>query len=163
MKAMDWTVLDDRSRYHDLTLFGIYVIIDDDVTELYGVVESDSEEIKHDQELESYLIGTNSNVSPQLMARTKQTARKTDNKGQLPSQSSSSQALATFPNRRSPRFLDSDSDLERAANMFGVSGRSPGAWILNQRVSCTGYQATSHTIQFFIGIASQITSSKFAC
>ena len=88
-------------------------------------MESDSEEIKHDQELESYLIGTNSNVSPQSMARTKQTARKTDNKGQLPSQSSSGQALATFPNRRSPRFLDSDSDLERAANMFGVSGQSP--------------------------------------
>ena len=59
------------------------------------------------------------------MARTKQTARKTDNKGQLPSQSSSGQTLATFPNRRSPRFLDSDSDLERAANMFGVRGQSP--------------------------------------
>ena len=43
-------VPDDRSRYHDLTLFGICVIIDDDVTELYGVVESDNEEIKHDQE-----------------------------------------------------------------------------------------------------------------
>ena len=125
MKAMDWTVLDDRSRYHDLTLFGIYVIVDDDVTKLYGVVESDNEEIKHDQELESYLIGTNSNVSPQSMARTKQTARKTDKKRQLPSQSNSSQTLATFPNRRSPRFLDSDSDLERAANMFGGRGQSP--------------------------------------
>ena len=88
-------------------------------------MESDNEEIKHDQELESYLVGTNSNVSPQSMARTKQMARKTDNKGQLPSQSSSSQSLATFLNRRSPRFLDSDSDLERAANMFGISGQSP--------------------------------------
>ena len=136
MKAMDWTVLDDRSRYHDLTLFGIYVIVDDDVTKLYGVVESDSEEIKHDQELESYLIGTNSNVSPQSMAQTKQTARKTDKKGQLPSQSSSGQTLATFPNRRSPRFLDSDSDLERAANMFGVRGQSPA-----RRSSTTGSPA----------------------
>ena len=54
------------------------------------------------------------------MARTKQTARKSDSKGQIPSQSSSGHMLATFPNRRSPRFLDSDSDLERAANMFGV-------------------------------------------
>ena len=88
-------------------------------------MESDNEEIKHDQELESYLVGTNSNVSPQSMARTKQMARKTDNKGQLPSQSSSSQSLATFLNRRSPRFLDSDWDLERAANMFGISGQSP--------------------------------------
>ena len=54
------------------------------------------------------------------MARTKQTARKSDSKGQIPLQSSSGHMLATFPNRRSPRFLDSDSDLERAANMFGV-------------------------------------------
>ena len=55
------------------------------------------------------------------MARTKQTARKSDSKGQIPSQSSSGHTLATFPNRRSPRFLDSDSDLERAANMFSVN------------------------------------------
>ena len=76
--------------------------------------------------LESYLVETNPNVFPQSMARTKQTARKTDNKGNLPSQSSGSQSLATFPNRRSPRFLDSDSDLERAANMFGLNtGQSP--------------------------------------
>ena len=114
-------VPDDRSRYHDLTLFGICVIVDDDVTELYGVVESDNEEIKHDQDLESYLVETNPNVFPQSMARTKQTARKTDNKGKLPSQSSGGQSLATFANRRSPRFLDSDSDLERAANMFGIN------------------------------------------
>ena len=120
-------VPDDRSRYHDLTLFGICVIIDDDVTELYGVVESDSEEIKHDQDLESYLVETNPNVFPQSMARTKQTARKTDNKGKLPSQSSGSQTLATFANRRSPRFLDSDSDLERVANMFGINTRQSPA------------------------------------
>ena len=54
------------------------------------------------------------------MAHTKQTVRKSDSKGQIPSQSSSGHTLATFPNRRSPRFLDSDSDLERAANMFCV-------------------------------------------
>ena len=44
-------------------------------------------------------------------------------KGNLPSQSSGGQTLATFANRRSPRFLDSDSDLERAANMFGINTR----------------------------------------
>ena len=55
------------------------------------------------------------------MACTKQTARKSDSKGQIPSQSNSGHTLATFPNRWSPRFLDSDSDLERAANMFGVN------------------------------------------
>ena len=108
-------------------MFGICVIVDDDVTELYGVVESDNEEIKHDQDLESYLVETNPNVFPQLMARTKQTARKTDNKGKLPSQSSGGQTLATFANRRSPRFLDSDSDLERAANMFGINTRQSPA------------------------------------
>ena len=86
-------------------------------------MESDNEEIKHDQDLESYLVETNPNVFPQSMARTKQTARKTDNKGKLPSQSSSGQTLATFANRRSPRFLDLDSDLERAANMFGINTR----------------------------------------
>ena len=51
---MDQMVLDDRSRYHDLTLFGICVFVKDDVTELYGVVESDYEEIKHDQGLENF-------------------------------------------------------------------------------------------------------------
>ena len=55
------------------------------------------------------------------MACTKQMARKSDNKGRLPSQSCSGHTLATFANRHSPRFLDSDSDIERAANMFGVS------------------------------------------
>ena len=74
-------VPDDRSRYHDLTLFGICVIVDDDVTELYGVVESDNEEIKSDQDLESYLVEANPNVFPQSMARTKQTARKLTTKG----------------------------------------------------------------------------------
>ena len=73
-------------------------------------MESDNEEIQHDQDLESYLVETNPNVFPQSMARTKQTARKTDNKGKLPSQSGGGQTLATFANRRSPRFLDSDSD-----------------------------------------------------
>ena len=57
------------------------------------------------------------------MARTKQTVRKSDSNGQLPSQSSGSHQLATFANRRSPRFLDSDSDIEWAASMFGVTPR----------------------------------------
>ena len=45
----------------------------------------------------------------------------------MPSQSSGGQTLATFANRRSPRFLDSDSDLERAANMFGINTRQSPA------------------------------------
>ena len=124
-KGMDQIAPDNRSRYEDLTLFGVCVVVNDDITELYGVVDSESDNSETDQEiaLENYLTQTNSNVSLQSMARTKQTARKTDNKGQLSSQSSGSHTLATFTNHWSPRFLDSDSDLERAANMFGVNPR----------------------------------------
>ena len=132
---MDRIVPDDRSRYHDLTLFGICVIVDDDVTELYGVVESesDNEEIKYEQDLESYLIGTNSNVSPQSMARTKQTARKTNEKGvipamttgniptqNLPLKSPRGLPLAVIQPRRSKRLYESDSELEQAANLYSV-------------------------------------------
>ena len=124
---MDQIVPDDRSKYEDLTLFSVSVVVNDDVTELYGVVdsESDDNEAEREKALENYLTQTNYNVSSQSMARTKQTARKSDSKGQIPSQSSSGHTLATFPNCRSPRFLDSDSDLERAANMFGVKYQSP--------------------------------------
>ena len=122
---MDQIVLDHRSRYEDLTLFGVCVVVNNDVTELYIVVDSESDNSETEQEiaLENYLTQTNSNVSSQSMARTKQTARKTDNKGQLSSQSSSGHTLATFANRWSLRFLDSDSDIEWAANMFGVNPR----------------------------------------
>ena len=125
LKGMDQIVPDDRSRYEDLTLFSVCVVVNDDVTELYGVVdsESDNDEVEREVGLENYLTQTNSNVSPQSMARTKQMARKSDSKGQLPSQSSSSYTLATFANRQSPRFLDSDSDIERVASMFGVTPR----------------------------------------
>ena len=122
---MDQIVPDDRSRYEDLTLFGVCVVVNDDVTELYGVVdsESDNDEVKREVELENYLTQTNSNVSSQSMAHTKQKARKSDSKGQLPSQSSSGHTLATFANQWSPRFLDSDSDIEWVASMFRVIPR----------------------------------------
>ena len=104
LKGMDQIIPDDRSRYEDLTLFSVCVVVNDDVTELYGVVdsESDNDEVESEVGLENYLTQTNSNVSPQSMARTKQTARKSDSKGQLPSQSSGGHTLATFANRRSP-------------------------------------------------------------
>ena len=122
---MDQIVLDDRLKYEELTLFGVCVVVNDDVTELYGVVdsESDNDEVKREVELENYLTQTNSSVSSQSMACTKQMVRKSDSKGQLPSQSSGGHTLATFANQQSPRFLDSDSDIERAANMFGVNPR----------------------------------------
>ena len=119
---MDQIVPDERPKYEDLTLFNVSVVVNDDVTELYGVVdsESDDNETEWDKALENYLTQTNYNVSSQSIARTKQTVRKSDSKGQIPSQSSSGHTLATFPNCQSPRFLDSDLDPERAANMFGV-------------------------------------------
>ena len=106
-------------------MFSVCVVVNDDVTELYGVVdsESDNDEVESEVGLENYLTQTNSNVSPQSMAWTKQMVRKSDSKGQLPSQSSGGHQLATFANRRSPRFLDSDSDIEWAASMFGVTPR----------------------------------------
>ena len=46
--------------------------------------ESDNDELKQDQELESYLTETNPTVSPQSIARMKQTARKSNEKGVIP-------------------------------------------------------------------------------
>ena len=82
LKGMDQIVPDDRWRYEDLTLFGVCVVVNDDVTELYGVVDSESDnvEVKGEVELENYLTQTNSNVSSQSLARTKQMARKSDSK-----------------------------------------------------------------------------------
>ena len=104
LKGMDQIVPDDRLRYEDLTLFSVCVVVNDDVTELYGVVdsESDNDEVENEVGLENYLTQTNSNVSPQSMARTKQMARKSDSKGQLSSQSSGGHQLATSANRQSP-------------------------------------------------------------
>ena len=136
---MDQIVLEYRSNYEDLTLFGINVVVDDVVTELYGVVDSETEnthDVDRDTELIKYLTQTNVNSSSQLMARTKQMARKMTSDGTLPAtpvtttgnnkstpnpalQSPGGQNLATFP-RRSPRFLESNSELEEAAVMFGI-------------------------------------------
>ena len=75
----------NRSRYQDLTVFGVYVVVDNDVTPLFGVVDSEVD-LHDDVKLEDYLLSkTNGDVSSQSMARTKQTARKTDKKGELPS------------------------------------------------------------------------------
>ena len=131
---MDQIVPDSRSCYDDFTLFGINVVVDDVVTELYGVVDSETEnDVDKDTELIEYLTQTNANVSPQSMARTKQTARKTDKDGKLTTtttgnkestptpalKSPGGQNLATFP-WRSGRLLESDSEIEQAAAMFGV-------------------------------------------
>ena len=127
---MDQIVPDSRSCYDDLTLFSINVVVDDVVTELYGVMESEIESnVDKDVELIEYLTQTNNNIYPQSMARTKQTARKTDKDGKLTAtttstttpapQTSGGQDLATFP-QRPRRFLESDSEIEQAATMFGV-------------------------------------------
>ena len=84
--------------------------------------------------IENYLTQINNNVIPsQPMARMKQTARKTMADGMLPATTAGNttgtptpplqlpggQNLATFP-RRLARFLESDSELEQAAQMFGI-------------------------------------------
>ena len=102
--AMDQIVPDCRSSYDDLTLFGINVVVDDVVTELYGVVDSESDnDVDKDAELIMYLTQTNEAVSSQSMARMKQTARKTDKKGELPANpaltSPGGLELATVPVR----------------------------------------------------------------
>ena len=43
LKGMDQIVPDDRSRHEDLTLLCLCVV-NDDVTELYGVVDSESDD-----------------------------------------------------------------------------------------------------------------------
>ena len=136
---MDQIVPEYRSNYEDLTLFGINVVVDDVVTELYGVVDSETEnthDVDRDTELIKYLTQTNVSSSSQSMARTKQMARKMTSDGTLPAtpvttmennmrtpnpalRSPGGQNLVTFP-RRSPRFLESDSELEEAAVMFGI-------------------------------------------
>ena len=81
LKGMDQIVPDDRSRYEDLTLFGVCAVFNDDVTELYGGVDSESDNNETEQEiaLENYVIQTNSNVSSQSMAHTKQMAGRSQN------------------------------------------------------------------------------------
>ena len=84
---MDQIVPEYRSNYEDLTLFGINVVVDDVVTELYGVADSETEnthDVDRDTELIKYLTQTNVSSSSQSMARTKQTARKTTSDGTLP-------------------------------------------------------------------------------
>ena len=115
----------------------VKVYIHDDIYELIGEISSSSDEseVNKDGELESYLTSV-ANLIPnsQGMAKTKQTARKTDTKG-LPL------ALGGDQQQRqqtTPPELESDSSLEReyhSANMgskggtpanFGRRGQSTG-------------------------------------
>ena len=58
----------DRSRYQNLTVFGVCVVVDNDVTQLFGVVDSEVN-LHDDIKLEDYLLSkTNGDISPQLMA-----------------------------------------------------------------------------------------------
>ena len=57
-KRMDQRLSEYRSNYDDLTLFGINVVVDDVVTELYGVVDSETEntcDVDGDTDLIKYL------------------------------------------------------------------------------------------------------------
>ena len=102
----------------------VQVHVRDVVYELLGEISSDEET---DSKLEQYLLKTKSECSdPQGMARTKQMARKQQN---TPGTSSGGLPLATRSSvRKSPRF-DSDSSIERVADLLSsdssMSGRSP--------------------------------------
>ena len=80
-----------------LNCFKVRVDVCDVVHELIGEISS-SDESECVDELEEYLIQSS---SPQVMARTKQTQNKTDNKGQLVSPGG--QTIAVKSPRRSPR------------------------------------------------------------
>ena len=57
----------DRSCYQDLTVFGVCVVVDNDVTQLFGVVDSEVD-LYRDVKLEDYLLSkTNGDVFPQSM------------------------------------------------------------------------------------------------
>ena len=61
---MDQIVPEPRSCFDDLTLFSINVVVDEVVTELYGVVDSESDNnVNTDAELIEYLTQTNNKVS----------------------------------------------------------------------------------------------------
>ena len=84
---MDQIVPDCRSNYDDLTLFGINVVVDDVVTDLYGVMDSESDDnIDKDVELITFLTQANEVVSSQSMARTKQTVRQNGSERRTTSQ-----------------------------------------------------------------------------
>ena len=123
-KGMDQIVPDSRSCYDDLTLFGINVVVDDVVTELYGVMDSESESnVDKDKELIEYLTQTNDDISPsQSMARTKQTAQKST--GRTPGRSAGGVPLARFGSpvtRSQGSLLEGDSELEEGARLYNVS------------------------------------------
>ena len=121
---------------------------------LYGVVESELDDnVDRDVELIEYLTQTNDKSYSQSMARTKQTAHKTDKDGTLPAmttgnttstttpalRSPGGQSLATFP-RRSGRLLESDSEIEQAVAMFGVG--SPSARSTHSQMPSRGASPT---------------------
>ena len=58
----------NRSHYQDLTVFGVCVVVDNDVTQLFGVVDSEVN-LYDDIKLEDYLLSkTNGDVSSQSTA-----------------------------------------------------------------------------------------------
>ena len=133
-------VTDNRSCFNELTLSGFNcccLTVNEQKYGLFGIVCSDSESDNEWELLESYLTQTKSvSSSPQSMARTKQTARKAT--GQPPGRSPRGKPLARFGSPvtcSQGKLLESDSELEEAANLYAVdmslprlrSGSSPGS------------------------------------
>ena len=106
----------------------VQVHVEDLIYDLIGEISSSSEEGSVD-ELEQYLTSDS-----QGMARTKQTAKKTDNQGRLP--------VARKSPRRSPRILDSDSSLEAAYDLYTVDPMASRSSPRKRTANQTGFTSS---------------------
>ena len=126
MKEVSKTYDADKDLLYMCCVHPVKVYVHDDIYELIGEISpsSDEKEVSKDGELESYLTSvTNSIPNSQGMAKTKQTARKTNKQG-LPL------ALGKDQQQRqqiTPPELDSNSSLEREyhSTSMGSKGETP--------------------------------------
>ena len=110
--------------YMPTIISSVQIRVHDMVYELIEEISSSSEdesEAGSSDELEKYLLA-DSVSSYSQMAHTKQTARKQ----QLPGTSAGGLPIAHRSPCRSPRFLDSDSSLDTAAQFYNINTSGSG-------------------------------------
>ena len=129
MKDAVQELLEDEHDLHFISsqVTVVQVHIEDLIYDLIGEISSSSEE--GSIELEQYLISDS-----QEMARTKQTAKKTDNKGRLP--------IARKSPRCSPQILDSDSSLEAAYDLYTVDPMATRSSTRKRTANQTGFTSS---------------------
>ena len=128
MKEVSKTHDADKDLLYMCCVQPVKVYVQNDVYELIGEISSSSDEseVSKDGELESYLTSvTNSIPNSQGMAKTKQTAHKTDKRG-LPLAIGKDQQQHQ---QTTPPELDSDSSLEREyhSTSMGSKGGTPAS------------------------------------